>query len=171
MQDHLLRSRKQDGKTILSEKMKSLQNNHFGNDRGQHVNSTTSPPVYITYLDVIAFAAKMDKEHKLMRLESSSSSNRGPFQKMKKRLDPWQDCPSLSSEESLIESKDPSWNGAVNPELLNRYHDTLNDFEYEEFNSFFAALTWATFKEGLIGGCQVLNEEDHGNNYFTFNIV
>jgi hypothetical protein len=112
----------------------------------------------------------MDMKNKLMGLECSSSSNIGAFQKMKKRLDPWQDCPSLSSEESLIESKDPYWNGAVNPKLLNRYHDTLNEFDYESINSFFAALTWAIYKEGLVGGCRVPNEEEHGNNYFTFRL-
>jgi hypothetical protein len=171
VQDNLLRIRNQDAETELSHETNSVLTNDFNDNRGQHVNAKLSPPFHYTMLDVMANCARAAKKIKLMRLESSSSSNSGPFQKMKKRLDPWQDCPSLSSKESLIESKDPYWNGAVNPKLLNRYHDTLNEFDYEGINSFFAALTWSTYKERLISGCQVPNEEDHGNNYFTFSIV
>jgi hypothetical protein len=170
VEDNLLRSRNQDAETGLSQEINSVQINGFNDDRVHHVNAKLSPPVHYTVLDVTAVLANTDKKDKLMGLKCSSSSNSGPFQKMKKRLDPWQDCPSLSKE-SLVESEDPYWNGAVNPKLLNRYHDTLNKFEYERINSLFAALTWAIFKEGLVGGCQVPNEEDHGNDYFTFSIV
>ncbi len=169
--DHLRRSRNQDAKTELSHEINSVQTNDRNDDRDQHSNVKLSPPVRYTALDVIAVFADKDKEIKLMERECSSLSNSGPFQKMRRRLEPWQDCPSLSSKESLIESKDPYWNGAVNPKLLDRYHDTLNEFEYESINSFFAALTWAIFKEGLFGGRQVPNEEDHGNNYFIFSII
>jgi hypothetical protein len=169
--DDLLQSQNQDAETGFSQEVKSVQTNDFNDDRAQHVNAKLSAPIHITALDVTAFYANMDKKNKLMGLECSSSSSSGPFQKMKKRLDPWQDCSSLSSKESLNESEDPYWNGAVNPKLANRYHDTLNGFEYERINSFFAALTWTIFKEGLVGGSQVPNEEDHGNNYFTFSIV
>lgn len=135
VQDHLHRSRNQDAETELSHETNSVQTDDLNDDRDQHVNAKLSPPERYTALDVKAFIAGQDRENKLKKLKCSCSSNSGPFQKMKRRLDPWQDYSSLSSKESLNEYNDPYWNGAVSSQLINRYQDTLSEDEYLNINS------------------------------------
>jgi len=171
VQDDLLRSKKQHRDTKTSVGSNSFQGSGLSDDGGPDSDTIPSHPLHITCLDVIAYAAKMAEEDKLLEIECSSSSNNGPFQRMKRRLDPWQDCPSVSSNEISTEPEDPYWNGVVNTKLVNRYHDTLSESEYLNINSFFAAASWTIYKEGLVGGSQVSHEEDHGDGYFTFSII